>query len=91
MEAASGAVRFTMAERQLKLFKNALQSLSKIGSDLLVEALTGRVGAQPQAAPVSGVLPGPHLHHLSGPTHPVLPSCSWCCAASTPPAPPTCR
>jgi len=41
--AAAGSVRFTLAEGQLKLFKSALQSLAKIGGDLLVEALTGRV------------------------------------------------
>ena len=39
----AGSVRFTLAERQLKLFKSALQSLGKIGGELLVEALTARV------------------------------------------------
>lgn len=39
------SVRFTLVDRQLKLFKCGLQSLQKIGSELLLEALPARVGA----------------------------------------------
>lgn len=39
------SVRFTLVDRQLKLFKFGLQSLAKIGSELLLEALPARVGA----------------------------------------------
>lgn len=46
----AGSMRFSIAERQLKLFKNALVSLGKIGGDLLVEALTGRVGCWASSA-----------------------------------------
>ncbi|EFN51476.1 hypothetical protein CHLNCDRAFT_140230 [Chlorella variabilis] len=37
------SVRFTLAERQLKLLKHGLQSLQKIGNELLLEALPTRV------------------------------------------------
>jgi hypothetical protein len=37
------SVRFTLVDRQLKLFKHGLQSLQKIGSELLLEALPARV------------------------------------------------
>ncbi|KAL4452547.1 hypothetical protein ABPG75_008209 [Micractinium tetrahymenae] len=37
------SVRFTLVDRQLKLFKFGLQSLQKIGSELLLEALPARV------------------------------------------------
>ncbi len=39
------SVRFTLAERQLKLLKHGLQSLQKIGSELLLEALPARVSS----------------------------------------------
>lgn len=37
------SVRFTLVDRQLKLFKHGLQALQKIGSELLLEALPARV------------------------------------------------
>ena len=41
------SVRFTLVDRQLKLFKHGLQSLQKIGSELLLEALPARVRLLP--------------------------------------------
>lgn len=40
------SVRFTLVDRQLKLFKHGLQALQKIGSELLLEALPARVRHQ---------------------------------------------
>ena len=37
------SVRFTLVDRQLKMFRHGLQSLQKIGSELLLEALPARV------------------------------------------------
>jgi hypothetical protein len=37
------SVRFTLVDRQLKLLKHGLQSLQKIGNELLLEALPARV------------------------------------------------
>ncbi|PRW61626.1 Cell cycle checkpoint control RAD9A [Chlorella sorokiniana] len=37
------SVRFTLVDRQLKLFKHGLQALQKIGSELLLEALPARI------------------------------------------------
>lgn len=39
-----GSVRFVLVDQQLKIFKHGLQALSKIGSELLIEALPGQVG-----------------------------------------------
>lgn len=51
------SVRFTLAERQLKLLKHGLQSLQKIGNELLLEALPTRVSWAAQCKfPPSGVL-----------------------------------
>jgi hypothetical protein len=44
------SVRFTLVDRQLKLLKCGLQSLQKIGSELLLEALPARVSPRPPPA-----------------------------------------
>ena len=46
------SLRFTLADRQLRLFRCGLQSLQKIGAELLLEALPARVsGSARRAAP----------------------------------------
>ena len=37
------SLRFALADRQLRIFRFALQSLQKVGSELLLEALPARV------------------------------------------------
>jgi hypothetical protein len=48
--AAAGRLRFTLADKQLKTFRMGLQSLHKIGAELMIEAHPSRVRAALAAA-----------------------------------------
>ena len=43
VQSTRGSVKFSLVDRQLKQFKHGLQALHKIGTELLLEALPGKV------------------------------------------------
>jgi hypothetical protein len=43
VQSTHGSVKFSLVDRQLKQFKHGLQALHKIGTELLLEALPGKV------------------------------------------------
>lgn len=47
---ATGAVLFALVDRQLRIFRHGLLALSKIGAELMLEALPARVGGAKGAA-----------------------------------------